>query len=81
MNLDVKRLPEAEDWVNRAIEADSRNGMRNLLGMDFAHYAELCKRKAEPAMAREKLNKAIEMFRECGADGWVKKYEEELARL
>jgi hypothetical protein len=22
---------------------------------------------------------AIDIFRECGADGWVKKYEEELA--
>jgi hypothetical protein len=26
-----------------------------------------------------KLNKAIEIFRECGADGWVEKYEKELA--
>ena len=24
---------------------------------------------------------AIDIFRECGADGWVTKYEEELARL
>jgi hypothetical protein len=32
-------------------------------------------------MAREKLSKAIEIFKECGADGWVKKYGEELARF
>jgi hypothetical protein len=29
-------------------------------------------------MAREKLSRAIEIFKECGADGWVKRYGEEL---
>jgi hypothetical protein len=71
-------LPEAEDWINRAIEADSRNGTRFFLALDFAQYAELCKRKGDPAMAREKLSRAIEIFKECGADGWVKRYGEEL---
>ena len=31
--------------------------------------------------AREKLQTAIDIFRECGADGWVEKYEKELAAL
>jgi len=26
----------------------------------------------------ENLTKTIEIFTECGADGWVKKYEKEL---
>jgi class 3 adenylate cyclase/tetratricopeptide (TPR) repeat protein len=81
LNLDVKRLPEAEDWIKRAIETDTRNGMRFHLAQDFAQYAELCKRKGDLAMAKEKLSKAIEIFKECGADGWVKRYEEELARI
>jgi tetratricopeptide (TPR) repeat protein len=81
LSNDVKRLSEAEDWINRAIEADSRNGMRFYLAQDFAQYAELCKRKGDLAMAKEKLSKAIEIFKECGADGWVKKYEEELAKM
>jgi class 3 adenylate cyclase len=81
LNLDVKRLPEAEDWIKRAIETDTRNGMRFHLAQDFAQYAELCKRKGDLAMTKEKLSKAIEIFKECGADGWVKKYEEELARI
>jgi tetratricopeptide (TPR) repeat protein len=80
-NVDVKRLSEAEDLIKRAIEADTRNGTRLYLAQDFAHYGELCKRKGDPAMAREKLGKAIEIFNECGADGWVKRYEEELARI
>jgi len=81
LNIDVKRMSEAEDWIKTAIEADSRNGTRLSLAMNFAQYAELCKRKGDLAMAKEKLSKAIEIFKECGADGWVKKYEEELARL
>jgi class 3 adenylate cyclase/tetratricopeptide (TPR) repeat protein len=81
LNVDVKHLPEAEDWINRAIEADTRNGTRFSLAQDFAHYAELCKRKGDLAMAKEKLNKAIEIFTECGADGWVTKYEEALAAI
>jgi len=29
--------------------------------------------------ARENLGRAIEILKECGADGWVSKYEKELA--
>jgi len=28
----------------------------------------------------ENLGKAIEILKECGADGWVEKYEKELAK-
>ena len=81
LNVDPKRPSEAEDWIKKAIEDDSANGTRFSLAQDFAQYAELWKVKGKPAMAREKLSKAIEISRECGADGWVKKYEEELAGL
>jgi hypothetical protein len=30
---------------------------------------------------KETLTKAIEILKECGADGWVEKYEKELAAL
>jgi class 3 adenylate cyclase/tetratricopeptide (TPR) repeat protein len=81
LNIDVKHLPKAEDLIKRAIEADTRNGTRFFLAQDYAQYAELCKRKGDPAMAKEKLSKAIDIFKECEADGWVKKYEEELAKI
>ena len=81
LNLDVKRLSEAEDLIKRAIEDDRKNGTRWSLAQDFVQYAELCKRKGDLAMAKEKLSKAIEIFKECGADGWVKKSEEELAKI
>ncbi len=45
-------------------------------------YAEgLLKRKGEKSKAKENLGKAIEIYRECGADGWVEKYEKELAAI
>jgi class 3 adenylate cyclase/tetratricopeptide (TPR) repeat protein len=81
LNIDGKHLPEAEDRINRAIEADTRNGTRFFLAQDFVQHAEICKRKGDLAMAKEKLSKAIEVFKECGADGWVKIYEEELAKI
>jgi len=51
------------------------------LASDYAVYGDLLKRKNDLSSAKENLNKAIEIFKECGADGWVKKYEEELAAL
>jgi len=37
------------------------------------------RRKGDQSKAKENLNKAIEIFKKCGADGWVEKYEKELA--
>ena len=51
------------------------------LARDYALYAELFKRKGELQKTKENLSKAIEIFKECGADGWVEKYEKELAAL
>jgi len=39
------------------------------------------KRQVNKPKAIENLNKAIEIFKECGADGWVENYEKELASL
>ncbi len=80
LNID-RYMNKAEDWINKAIETDKSNGFMFFLGQDYALYAELFKRKGELSKAKENLNRAIEIFKECGADGWVKKYEEELASL
>jgi class 3 adenylate cyclase/tetratricopeptide (TPR) repeat protein len=80
VNSDM-HLPEAEIWIQKAIEADQKNGTRFSLGRDYALYAEFFKRKADPMKALENLGKAIEIMKECGADGWVKKYEQELTLL
>jgi hypothetical protein len=51
------------------------------LAKDYALYAEFFKKMGDLSQAREKLSTAITIFRECGADGWVEKYEEELVHL
>jgi len=81
LNIAGRHISKAEDWITKAIEADKRNGMMWQLAQDYALYAEFYKRKNDPSKAIENLNKAIEIFKECGADGWVEKYEKELASL
>jgi tetratricopeptide (TPR) repeat protein len=81
LNIDDGHVKEAEDCVKKAIETDKENGMRFHLGRDYAQYAEVLNRKGDVPKAKENLNKAIETMRECGADGWVTKYEKELAGL
>ena len=68
LNIDDHHLTEAEVWINKATEADKRNGMILNLARDHALYAELLKRKGDPFKAEENLNTAKKIFRECGAD-------------
>jgi hypothetical protein len=49
------------------------------LASDYVLSSELFKRKEDFPKVKENLTKAIEIFSECGADGWVEKYEKELA--
>ncbi len=79
--LDDNYLSEAEDWLKKAIETNQKYGMMWHLARDYALYAELFKRKEDFPEAKENLTKAIEIFKECGADGWVEKYDKELASL
>ena len=79
--LDDKHMDEAEAWIKKAIEMDEQHKMPWDLARDYALYAEFFKKKGDPAQAKEKLSKAIDLMRSIGADGWVKRYEEELAGL
>ncbi len=81
LNIDNHHMSEAEAWIKNAIEADSKNGMMWHLGRDYALYAEFFNRKSDQPKAKENLVKAIEILKKCGADGWVGKYEKELASL
>jgi len=81
LNIDDQHISDTESWVKKAIEADKRNGVMFELGKDYALYAELFKRKGDQPKAKENLRKAIEIYKECGADGWMKKAEKELAAL
>jgi tetratricopeptide (TPR) repeat protein len=74
-------ISEAEGWIQKAIESDKEHDVQWELAMDHVLYGELLVRKGEPSTARQQLHKAIEVFQECGADGWVQRTEEKLAGL
>ena len=71
----------AASGIRKAIEADKRNRMPWHLAKDYALYADFFKKEGDTEQACEQLCTAIDLFRECGADGWVKRYEEELSVL
>jgi len=50
------------------------------LAWDYALYAEFFKKKGDWTQAKEELSKTIERMQGFNADGWIKKYEEKLAR-
>jgi tetratricopeptide (TPR) repeat protein len=81
LNMDDQHLSEAEDWLKKAIGTHKRDSMMLDLGRDYTLYAALFKRKDDRSKAKQKLGKAIEIFREWGADGWVRKTEKEQAAL
>jgi predicted ATPase len=81
LNMDVQHASKAEGWIKKAIETDKMNGMMWSLGRDYALYAELFRRKGNQSKAKEYLGKAVEILGECGSDGWVEKYQKELAAL
>ena len=81
LNIDDQHLDAAEEWINKAIEADSNNGTLLNLGRTYALYAELHKRKGDRNNAIAVLNKAIEVFRDCGSDGFLKRAEKRWASI
>jgi hypothetical protein len=76
-----RRNAEAEHWIEQAIEADKRNRAMFHLGRGYSVYSEVFKKKGDGEKAKEQLGRAIDIYKECGADGWVTRAEEELARL
>jgi Tfp pilus assembly protein PilF len=79
--IDDKHMDEAEVWIKKAIDVDEQYKMPGDLSHAYALYAEFFKKKGDPAQAKERLCKAIDLMRSIGADGWVKRYEEELAAI
>jgi hypothetical protein len=81
LNIDDDHFSDAEDWIKKAIDADTKNGTRWELANDHAIYADLFKKKSDVFKAKENLHKAIDIFKECGAHGWVDRTQKSLAEL
>ncbi len=81
INIDHEYVPKAETLVQSAIAADQRNQTTWCLGQDYAVYAEVCRAKGDQAGVKDNLCRAVDIFRECGADGWADFYEIRLRTL
>ncbi len=80
-HIDDAHMEKAETWIKKVVESGEYYHTRWQLARDYALYSDFFKKKGDLAQAREKLKTAIDIFRGVGADGWVTKYEEELAKL
>jgi tetratricopeptide (TPR) repeat protein len=81
LHIDDRHMVEAEAWIKRAIEANTKYDTKWELARSHALYADWFKKKGDTHGAKEQLTKAIDLFQKCGADGWVEKYEKELVRI
>jgi len=81
LNTDHNNVRQADKWINKSIETCKKYGMQCLLARSYALYSEYYQKIGDTVKAKESLNKAIEIFKECGADGWVAKYEQLLSVL
>ena len=81
MNLAPQYFAVSEEWLNQAILINRKYGNNWRLAGDYALYALLCKKQNNQLMAKENLKKAITIYGECEASGWVEKYKFELASL
>jgi tetratricopeptide (TPR) repeat protein len=81
LNRDDQHLAAAEEWINKAIKADSANGTRFNLGRDFILYSRLYRRRGLSGNAASALNTAAEIFKKCSSSGFMKLTENELASI
>ena len=81
LHIDDHHMAEAEAWIRRSIDFDIKQTVPWNLAKDHALYADWFKKKGDVQGAKEQLTKAIDLFRECGADGWVTRTEKTLAEI
>jgi tetratricopeptide (TPR) repeat protein len=81
LSMNDEHVSEAAVWFQKAIEADTRNGMQWQVANDHAFYANYFRQKGDLKGAKEQLTTAIDLFKECGADGWVDRTKKSLMEL
>ena len=81
LNIGDDHLADAKVWFQKAMKEDTKNGCRWSLAMDYACYANWFKKRGDIQGAKEQFTRAIDFFRECGADGWVSRTEKTLAEI
>jgi tetratricopeptide (TPR) repeat protein len=70
--LGGRHAGEAQEWIERAIAADTRHRIQWSLGRDFAVLAREHADSGRHEEANTCCAKAIEVFTRCGSTGWAK---------
>ena len=68
MERNDQNLSEAETWIKTSMKINQKYGIQWELAQDYILYSEWFK-------------KALDIFAECGADGWVEKHNLTTAKL
>jgi tetratricopeptide (TPR) repeat protein len=76
MLMEEETLGQAEVWLHQAIAADESCGLSWQVARDHAAMAELHRHRGDRAAMGESLDRARELFAECGAGGWARMMEE-----
>ena len=71
MNSNSRNYDEAENCIEQAIESDRNRGLNWHLAMDYRVYSDLHRIKGDGIKAQSALEKAIDIFKSCNAQGWV----------
>jgi len=77
----TNRREKAIESLKKAEVEFTDMGMDYWKGRTYGVYADLYKKEGDETKAKKNLNEAIEIMKKCSADGWVEKYEKELAAL
>ncbi|MFX0203221.1 MAG: hypothetical protein ACFFCW_44525 [Candidatus Hodarchaeota archaeon] len=78
---DTGQRAKALENLKKAESNFQEMGMNYWLARTYAVYADLHRKEGGQSRAKEQLEKAIGILRDLSADGWVKKYEKELAQI
>jgi len=73
------QLSVAEHWIREAIDHDLSMQLAWDLAQDYVVFSEIQMKKGDSAEGRNCVRRALKIFEQCGADGWVEKYRRELA--
>ena len=79
--FDQKNETEMMQHLDKAISMFKNMEMNFWLGKSNELLAKYHQQKSDQPKAGEHMNSAIQYMKECGADGWVERYEKALAEL
>jgi class 3 adenylate cyclase/tetratricopeptide (TPR) repeat protein len=81
LNINNGNLDEAKIWIEKAIETEKKYKKKFHLAKCYRLYSQYYNKIDDYNNAKENMSKAIDIFKECEADGWVEIVEKELTAL